>query len=110
MRERCQEVGISRQAHYQMEQRQQQIVERVLLIRHRHPRMGGRKLFHEYQPQWGKEGLSMSRDRVFDLLAQHDLLVPVKRQKRRTTWAGLWRCPNPLARPRCDPPGASLGL
>jgi transposase InsO family protein len=99
----CQELGISRQAHYQMGQRQQQqrdqagqIVELVLLIRHRHPRMGGRKLFHQCQPQWEKQGISLGRDRFFDLLAQHDLLVPLKRQKRRTTWPGGWRCPNRL--------------
>ena len=38
--------------------------------------------------------LCIGRDRLFDLLRQHELLVPVKRCRTRTTRSGLWRCPN----------------
>ena len=104
MDEICAVMGISRQAHYQQQTRDKnrlaqeaQILEMVRTIRRRHPRMGGRKLLHECQPQLAQKGLSIGRDRFFDLLAQYDMLVPHKRQKRRTTWSGLWRCPNRLA-------------
>ncbi len=103
MAQMCQWLGLSRQAHYQMVRRQQQrasqeqlILERVQAIRQRHPRLGARKLLHELGPELTAQGLQIGRDRFFDLLAQSDLLVPPLRQRRRTTWAGLWRCPNRL--------------
>ncbi len=65
-------------------------------LRQRHPRMGGRKLHHELQEPMTTLGISRGRDAFFDLLRASDLLVPVKRSRRRTTWAGLWRCPNRL--------------
>lgn len=74
-----------------------QILASVQAIRQRHPQMGGRKLLHSLTPALAAQGLQIGRDRFFELLAQHDLLVPVPRQRRRTTWAGLWRCPNLLA-------------
>lgn len=39
-------------------------------------------------------GISRGRDAFFDLLREHDLLVAVKRSRRRTTRSGLWHCPN----------------
>ena len=99
----CPWFGISRQAHYQMAKRQQQqatqeqrILKLVQAIRQRHPRMGARKVLHELGPELSHKGLLLGRDRFFDLLARYDLLLPVLRQKRRTTWPGLWRCPNRL--------------
>ncbi len=99
----CSWFGITRQAHYQMVRRQQQtrqeetaLIEMVHRIRARHPRMGGRKLLHELRPQMAQAGVCLGRDRFFDLLAGHDLLLPPVRRQRRTTWAGLWRCPNRL--------------
>jgi DNA-binding XRE family transcriptional regulator len=95
--------GISRQAYYQAEKRQQQreaevgmMIEMVQGIRQRHPRMGGRKLYHELSPSFEALGFVCGRDRFFDLLRTHDLLVPTKRNRRRTTRSGLWRCPNLL--------------
>jgi len=99
----CSWFGISRQAHYQLCRRQQHqveqeqdIVAQVQAIRQRHPRMGGRKVWHELQPELRRKGLEIGRDRFFELLARYDLLLPQPRQKRRTTWSGLWRCPNRL--------------
>lgn len=99
----CRWYDISRQAHYQLadRQRQQRQGEQVILdlVRQKrrwHPRMGARKVLHELQPQLAQKGLEIGRDRFFDLLAQYDLLIPVIRQKRRTTFSGLWRCPNLL--------------
>lgn len=95
--------GISRQAYYQARKRElQKAAEDQLLvmlvqgIRQRHPRMGGRKLHHELREPMAALGLSRGRDTFFDLLRAFDLLVPVKRSRRRTTWAGLWHYPNLL--------------
>jgi transposase InsO family protein len=93
--------GISRQAHYQMlhrrQKRQQQneyILSRVREFRQRHPWMGARKILHELRPELHQKGFLTGRDRFFALLAQYDLLLPRRYQKRRTTWSGLWHAPN----------------
>lgn len=99
----CGWYGISRQAHYQMKRQQRrqqakaaQVVALVQQLRHRHPRMGGRKLYHELQPELRKQGLQLGRDRFFDLLRNHNLLLRPKKRTCRTTWAGRWRCENLL--------------
>jgi transposase InsO family protein len=96
--------GISRQAYYQARRRQLQraaedqlVVELVQGIRQRHPRMGGRKLHHELRKPLSALGITRGRDAFFALLRAHELLVPPKRSRRRTTRSGLWRCPNLLA-------------
>ena len=95
--------GISRQAHHKQLQKQRQregeaavILALVRAVRHHHPRLGTRKLLHCIQPKLVARGISFGRDRLFDLLRQHDLLIPVKRRQTRTTRSGLWRCPNLL--------------
>lgn len=100
----CDWFGISRQAHYQACQRQMQrevedklLLEMVQDIRQKHPRMGVRKLHHRLKELMMKAGIARGRDALFDLLREHDLLVVTKRNRRRTTRPGLWRCPNRLA-------------
>ena len=78
-------------------QRDQTILDLVRQKRRHHPLMGARKVLHEIKPQLTQNGLKIGRDRFFDLLAQYDLLIPRKRLSRRTTFSGLWRCPNRLA-------------
>jgi len=99
----CGWYGISRQAHYQAQRQQcqrqreaEQVVEMVQEIRHKHNQMGGRKLHHELQPKWAEKGLQLGRDRFFDLLRDHNLLLKPKKRAYRTTWAGRWRCENLL--------------
>jgi len=99
----CGWCGITRQAHYQKLRRQQEreqveamILAKVQTIRQRHPRMGGRKLLQKVGPELDREGISLGRDRFFDLLGRHDLLVSPPRQRRRTTWSGIWRSTNLL--------------
>ena len=108
----CAYYGISRQAHYQQQsrndkrsQKERQIVKMVQEIRQHHPQMGGRKVLHKCQPLLAQKGLSIGRDDFFDLLARHDLLIPPKRQKRRTTFSGRWRCPNRLLDLEISQPG-----
>lgn len=95
--------GISRQAHHKQTREvlrrageEAVILEMVHAIRYHHPRMGTRKLWSKLQPQLASRGISLGRDRLFDLLRRHDLLVPPKRRKTVTTRSGLWRCPNLL--------------
>jgi putative transposase len=99
----CDQFGITRQAHYQKQQREMAqlradviILEMVRQVRRKHPRMGGRKLLFKIQPMLAAEGLKMGRDRLFDRLREQDLLVERKKTFRKTTLAGLWRAPNRL--------------
>ena len=99
----CGWYEISRQSYYQQSKREcrreaenQQVVEMVQGIRQRHPRMGTRKLLVKLEPAFKETGIQIGRDRLFDLLAQYDLLVPRSRKKHRTTWPGKWRCENLL--------------
>jgi len=100
----CGWYGISRQAHYQMKQRQKQqaeegedVLEMVRTIRRHHPRMGGRKLYHQIQPEMEQRGIQLGRDRFFDLLRSAGLLIRRRKRSYRTTWPGKWRCENLLA-------------
>jgi len=97
----CCWFGISRQAYYQARQRALSraaedglILELVQGWRARHPRLGTRKLHHELRKPLAALGISRGRDAFFDLLRQHDLLILPKRNRRRTTRSGLWRCEN----------------
>ena len=99
----CRWFDISPQAYYQARKRciqraaeNQLIVELVQGIRQRHPRMGGRKLRYELKKPMSVLGISRGRDAFFDILRLRDLLVPVKRSRHRTTFAGRWRYPNLL--------------
>lgn len=99
----CNWFGISRQAHYQIRQRQQQqeeedekVLDMVKEVRRHHPQMGGRKIYHKISPEMRQKGIKKGRDGLFDLLREKDLLVEQNRTGRRTTWAGYWRYPNLL--------------
>jgi putative transposase len=107
----CGWYGISRQAYYQQKRQQQQhqsqtsqVLELVRQIRHRHNRMGGRKLYHQLQPELLKLGIQLGRDRFFELLRAHNLLLNPKKRAYRTTWSGSWRCENLLATTRITAP------
>jgi putative transposase len=66
------------------------IVERVQAVRRRQPRVGGRKLHQMLKP------VGIGRDRFFEILKDHQLLVKVRRSGHRTTYAGRKRFPNRL--------------
>lgn len=99
----CEQFGISRQAHYQQvkheaqEQiRHKEIVQVVQAVRLKHPRMGTRKLLCKIQKEWPEKDQKIGRDRLFDLLREHKMLVTPRKSKRRTTIPGLYRVPNLL--------------
>ena len=73
------------------------IIARVLEIRQEQPRVGGRKLLYLLQKFFAQQGITMGRDRFFDLLRRHDLLIRIKRKPTRTTFSGGVRSENLLA-------------
>lgn len=99
----CGWYGISRQAHYQQVRREsvraeqaQQVLGLVREKRQRHPRLGARKLLHELREAMSTLGIRLGRDRFLALLRQAGLLVGRRRNRRRTTWPGVWHSPNLL--------------
>lgn len=94
MRALCQASGHSRQAYYQRlrEMMQQELDEQALLdevrtIRARQPRVGTRKLQRMVNKRLQGSGIVVGRDRLFNLLRTHDLLIRRRRSARRTTWS-----------------------
>ena len=88
----CRHFGISRQAYYQAGRRQERreadstrVVGLVGAYRSRQPRIGTRKLHHLIQPQLQEAGIVMGRDRLFGVLREARLLVPMRRAYHKTT-------------------------
>lgn len=88
----CDYVDMSRQNYYaarQLRQRrevdEQLIVELVQRERRMQPRLGGRKLRYLIQPDLDEAGVVIGRDRFFEVLAEHDLLVAPKSARPHTT-------------------------
>jgi transposase InsO family protein len=61
------------------------IVELVQRERQMQPRLGGRKLLYLLEGDLQEAGVNIGRDRFFELLAEHDLLVPPKPGRPHTT-------------------------
>jgi transposase InsO family protein len=88
----CALVGMSRQNYYaarRLRQRRQideaLILELVRRERQVQPRIGGRKLLHLLQADIHEAGVSVGRDRFFEVLAENDLLVMPKPGAPHTT-------------------------
>ena len=88
----CGRVGMSRQNYYaarRLRQRRQideaLVLELVRRERQVQPRLGGRKLLHLLQTDLEEAGVEVGRDRFFELLAEHDLLVAPKAGAPHTT-------------------------
>lgn len=100
----CQFMGVSRQAYYQRNraadrrsQQDRQVIQFVRHVRMRQPRLGTRKLHVLLQNQ-AQPGLRVGRDRLFQVLAEHRLLVTPKRAYHKTTHSfhHFYRHPNLL--------------
>lgn len=61
------------------------IIEMVLTHRRLMPRIGGKKLFWLLQPDINRMGIKLGRDKFFDILRSHRLLVERKKRYARTT-------------------------
>lgn len=85
-------MGLSRQAYYQQRRRdqhahglEQKVLAEVASIRLQQPRLGTRKLHHLLKCSQHKHGLTLGRDRLFDILRQARMLIPVQRAYHKTT-------------------------
>jgi putative transposase len=85
-------MGLSRQAHYQGQQRHvqrerraQAVVDLVRDQRLRQPRMGTRKLHHILREPLAGAGLGLGRDALFDVLRNARMLVSPRRAYHKTT-------------------------
>lgn len=88
----CERVGMSRQNYYaarrlrgRREIEEGLVLELVRRERRFQPRLGGRKLLHLLGGDLEEAGVSVGRDRFFELLAENDLLVAPKPGAPRTT-------------------------
>lgn len=94
--ELCRLFGVTRQAYYKRQQQayREAVHEELLLsmvscIRRDQPRIGGRKLLALVNPQL-EPSLRVGRDRFFELLRRHGLLVSRLRSSTRTTYSSHW--------------------
>ena len=92
IKELCNYVQMSRQNYYAARQLRQRreigealIVELVKRERRMQPRLGGRKLLHLLRSDLDEANVNIGRDRFFEVLAEHDLLVRPKPGRPRTT-------------------------
>lgn len=88
----CYEVEMSRQNYYRKRKRrtrrrinEELLVELVRRERQRHPRIGTRKLLRLVSPYLANLGFSVGRDRLFEILRRHGLLIRRRRRGCRTT-------------------------
>jgi putative transposase len=79
----CGKLGMSRQNYYaRRQERQRRAVDGELVAglvrreRQLQPRLGVRKLHHKLKGELAEAGVKLGRDRLFEELAQRDLLVP----------------------------------
>lgn len=93
----CKLLGITRQAIYQREKRENErqailhpVREMVLNHRRKMPRIGTRKLHWLIKPQLNAAGIKLGRDGLFDYLRQEGLLVRPKKSYTKTTHSKHW--------------------
>ena len=106
----CERVGLSRQAFYKGEKSrlrrevdEDAVVELVRQERALQPRLGARKLKVVIGPELARMGVSVGRDRLFEILREKDLLIEPTCGQPRTTdsrhffykYPNLQRCIEP---------------
>ena len=64
---------------------QEIVLEMVGKVRHKQPRIGGRKLYYLLEKDIKAQGIDIGRDRLIDILRDNDLLIKPKRSKKVTT-------------------------
>lgn len=93
----CQAAGMSRQNYYKGHRgRQRQQVDEELIVkmvcreRAVQPRLGGRKLLHMLRGDLAEAGVEIGRDRFFQVLRDHGLLIDRVVRSSRTTDSRHW--------------------
>ena len=54
------------------------------------PRLGGKKLYHQIQPDLEQKGIKMGRDKIFKVLNYYDMLIKPRRRYIQTTMSKHW--------------------
>lgn len=93
----CGWFGITRQAYYQDNWKEMEhgiedelVLKEVLRIRKDHRRIGTRKLYEMITPALMEHQIKIGRDKLFDLLSCHQLLIRRRRRYIKTTWSKHW--------------------
>jgi transposase InsO family protein len=88
----CLCFGLTRDAYYKFFKRRKKresvalkVVELVKEERKDQPRVGGRKLYEGLHTMFILEGLKVGRDKLFDILREHEMLIRRKRASCKTT-------------------------
>lgn len=93
----CALFGVTRQAYYEAEQRDRKtaVAHMIVLclikeICDEMPMLGIRKLLCKLSSHLHEHGIKMGRDKLFDLLRFHGLLVRKRKRMARTTNSNHW--------------------
>ena len=93
----CGLFGKSRHAYYeaQWQQKQETLEEAIILelvyeLRLTMPLLGTRKLYHMIQEEMHRHCIKLGRDKFFELLSAHGLLLRRRRRKAQTTNSRHW--------------------
>jgi len=88
----CSCFGLTRDAYYKFSKRRKKreavatkVVKLVKEERKDQPRVGGRKLYEALHKLFILEGLKVGRDKLFDILREHEMLISRKRASCKTT-------------------------
>ena len=94
MEKLCRKVGMTRQNYYkQRRRRKRQEVDESLIIslvkreRQQQPRLGCRKIHRHLGEEFLASGIEVGRDRVFEVLRKHGMLVKPLPKSPRTTFS-----------------------
>jgi len=110
----CRSFGVTRQAYYQhfwnaqaLGIEQELVIKEVLAIRKDHKRLGTRKMLVKLDGFLHRHAIKMGRDALFDLLADHGLLVKRLRKYVHTTRSTHWlrKWPNLIKGMAINKPG-----
>ena len=117
MKKMCELLRLSRDAYYKRCSRESKrlnerevLLELVHNVRVDEPRTGTRKLHHRISPHLKTLGVSVGRDKLFDVLRKESMLVQRKRRYERTTYSkhGYVVAPNRLKNIRIESSGEAL--
>jgi putative transposase len=93
----CRLFGKTRHAYYDTLWRKENnlvkediIVQEVISVRKDLPTLGTRKMHHVLQPRLASHNIRIGRDYLFDLLAEHSLLIRCRKRKVITTDSRHW--------------------
>lgn len=98
----CKFLGYSKQAYFKAKNNEAAkrlktefaeafILEKIEEVRSNLPKLGGLKLYFLIKPFLVKEGIQIGRDKFFELLRAHNLLIKRKKRNYKTTDSSKWR-------------------